>query len=94
MKTKREVWSQAEKDACKKCIHELLSLGMPVVEDTPLEFRLSIASIIGATGALSGKYGNEQDSFLNKASIIMAYLSQTTDEEIMEIIRESKAGAN
>lgn len=92
MKKLEPKMSDKLKDECKQCLLELLAQNMPVIDDTPLEFRLSIASIIGGLGA---SLGNAKDgNFIRNAAVIMAYLSQATDDEILVVIRESKAGAN
>jgi hypothetical protein len=93
----RDAMSDDDKSDCKRCILELLSQGMPVVSDTPLEFRLSVASIIGGVGVLSGssrEMRSRHDKFVSNAAVIMAYLAEATDDEIVTLIRESKAGAN
>ena len=92
---KHPAMSGKQKDSCKQCIHELLGKGMPTIDDTPLEFRLSVASIIGATGMLlSEKKSSTHSNFIDSAAVLMAYLSEATDEEILQLIRESKAKEN
>jgi len=50
---------------------------------------------VGATGMLlSEKKSSTHSNFLDSASVLMAYLSEATDEEILQLIRESKAKEN
>ena len=78
------------KVAGKKAILQMLELGMPIVDNTePLDFRLSVACIMGGITAVKKTSGTS-----NAFDFIMGYLSVATDEEITEIMRESKARSN
>ncbi len=83
--------TNAAREAGKKAILKMLGMGMPIVENArPLDFRLSVANVLGAMG--SKLTGNQE--FADAFGFIMGYLSSATDEEILEIKRESKAGSN
>lgn len=87
----RGTMSESAKAAGRKAITKMLEMGMPIVEGAhPLDFRLSVASVLGAIGSK----GKGEDQFSDAFGFIMGYLSAATDEEITEIMRESKARSN